>query len=591
MVKELIVTNRTKDKSVVVLVSDEDYEEVSKLPWYIGAKCNYAKETHYISSWKFGTLHKYIYKLMYPHTQGYSVGTVIDHIDRNPLNNTRDNLRLASRSLNNHNRSRPPGKYSTYKGVTYDKKMKHKIWKATFKGKHLGSFETELEAAKCYDAYAIHEYGYQGACHNGLLKEDEAAQLYTIREQTRKKCPKADVRGYAVDKRKKTLLYEARITINGQFKFLGSFKCPDQARQAYLDARLTALSEMTEDHKKTPITRNDEGLAVIPAYDKHGNIKSYAIVDDDKWHELSLSRWSEHNGYFSANVNGKRAQLHAYLTNAPKYQIVDHINRNPRDNRLCNLRFATYQQNAQNTKKRKTYDSTCTSKYKGVHRRGPLFLARIIHNGQTVDLGTHQSEGLAALAYNEKAMELCGEFAFLNDIDPEDMEPTELQKASRGTRAYHAKRSRVENASSKYWGVFKTKQGKYFSKVQKDKEHYHCGHFDTEEEAALAYNIKAQEVYGSLAKLNDIPEDVTLRENIVKSRAVNSNGKACSSNYRGVCFQKSMKKFRAALGYNKQRITIGYFDTPEQAARAYNEKAMELLGTKAYLNVIPEEAP
>jgi hypothetical protein len=46
--------------------------------------------------------------------------------------------------------------------------------------------------------------------------------------------------------------------------------------------------------------------------------------------------------------------------------------------------------------------------------------------------------------------------------------------------------------------------------------------------------------------------------------------------YKGV--HKHHNKWRSLIGFNGKSIHLGLFDTPEQAAIAYNNKATELFG-------------
>lgn len=60
-----------------------------------------------------------------------------------------------------------------------------------------------------------------------------------------------------------------------------------------------------------------------------------------------------------------------------------------------------------------------------------------------------------------------------------------------------------------------------------------------------------------------------------------------ATGYKGVCYNKTAKKFLARVGANP-RINIGYFDTAKDAAKAYNKVALELYGEFAKLNEIKE---
>jgi hypothetical protein len=90
-------------------------------------------------------------------------------------------------------------------------------------------------------------------------------------------------------------------------------------------------------------------------------------------------------------------------------QAIDHQNLDRADNRICNLRLATYSQNSANSSKR----ANCSSRFKGVtrNRRGGNWLAGIRVNGQHVYLGTFEHEAEAAAAYMSAAVEAFGEFA------------------------------------------------------------------------------------------------------------------------------------------------------------------------------------
>ena len=90
---------------------------------------------------------------------------------------------------------------------------------------------------------------------------------------------------------------------------------------------------------------------------------------------------------------------------------------NDGDYNSSNCRWVTKQQNQWN--KRSTVGSSC---YKGVHwsTRDRRWIASIKINGELVSLGSYYDEVLAATAYNEKAVELFGEFAYLNIFNKQE---------------------------------------------------------------------------------------------------------------------------------------------------------------------------
>jgi len=64
--------------------------------------------------------------------------------------------------------------------------------------------------------------------------------------------------------------------------------------------------------------------------------------------------------------------------------------------------------------------------------------------------------------------------------------------------------------------------------------------------------------------------------------------RANTSGYKGVYFCTWVNRWRAGIRKNGKTYHLGRFDTPEEAAEAYNHVAMEYHGEFAVLNDIPD---
>lgn len=151
------------------------------------------------------------------------------------------------------------------------------------------------------------------------------------------------------------------------------------------------------------------------------NSNKTVLVDDEDYESLSQRNWQiDKDGYAYSVVTlspykHKNKTMHRILTNARKNQLVDHINRNKLDNRRENLRLCNRSGNVTNVGKR---SDGIYSKFKGVtiHSKSKKWWAKIQSKGKRHSLGFFDTEIEAAKAYNQKALELHGEFAFLNEV-------------------------------------------------------------------------------------------------------------------------------------------------------------------------------
>lgn len=62
-----------------------------------------------------------------------------------------------------------------------------------------------------------------------------------------------------------------------------------------------------------------------------------------------------------------------------------------------------------------------------------------------------------------------------------------------------------------------------------------------------------------------------------------------SSQYKGVTWNKRVKKWRSRIRYNKNDIELGYFEKEIDAAKAYNEAVFKYLEGHAYINKLDED--
>ena len=155
---------------------------------------------------------------------------------------------------------------------------------------------------------------------------------------------------------------------------------------------------------------------------KHGNFNTK--IDREDYPRVKAFIWfvkQTSNGFYVSGTLGSRTSgngwdigLHRLITSF-EHDIVDHINRDPMDNRKVNLRPASASENCINRKPQKN------SKFPGWRgvfccksKKNPFF-ASIQTNGKIIYLGSYATPVEAAIAYNDAAVKYHGSFANIND--------------------------------------------------------------------------------------------------------------------------------------------------------------------------------
>ena len=381
------------------IVSPEDFDIVMKFSW------NKKPDGYAQGSINNKNIYLHQYILGKPKEDH-----VIDHKDGNKLNNARTNLRFATLKQNTQNKKKKERSTSKYLGVSWYKSSNK--WHSQAHKANLGFFSDEVEAAERYDTYALLKYGEHAKTNNLVSYESvKDLDLEEILQNTERELPKhinMNKNRFEVGIRYKNKRFREIVkTLEEATSKLEEFK-----------KEIQILKEKDKDeHFRKPIIRNRKNEAILMINNKNGESEEVP-VPEDRWHELTLYKWSKTHNYYQALIHGKYVLLHRYLLNAKKGDIVDHINDNDntvQNNTIENLRLNSFSGNSHNKIKRKN----TTSKYIGVSYKKlrHKWEACINKNGKYYYIGHYSTEQEAALAYNEKAKELYGEFANLNVIE------------------------------------------------------------------------------------------------------------------------------------------------------------------------------
>lgn len=131
------------------------------------------------------------------------------------------------------------------------------------------------------------------------------------------------------------------------------------------------------------------------------------------------------------------------------------------------------------------------------------------------------------------------------------------------SKNYQGKKKKI--SGSNFCGVFLTINNTYLSQIRQHSKTFYLGIYKNETDAAIAYDIKAFELFGEQAKFN-FPD--MIGKLIQPKRNTNSR----SSKYKGINFQNN--KWIATIFVNGKKKYLGTFLTEEEAHKARCEFEM-----------------
>lgn len=230
-----------------------------------------------------------------------------------------------------------------------------------------------------------------------------------------------------------------------------------------------------------------------------------AMVDDEDYercmeHTWSLGATSRTLWTVSTTINSEMISLQRFLLGLVKGdgKEISFLDKNRLNYQKNNLIIGDSKLKII----RRRGHSNSSSKYKGVSwsKRLSKWEVTITYNRKRNHLGFYKDEDEAAKIYNAAALKFFGENAYQNIIG----ESNNAQETT--VEVVNLNRSKG-GKYTKYKGVTKNiKKDKYLARIKIDGKRKSLGYFDTDIEAAKAYDKKVYELYGDKAILN-FPEE------------------------------------------------------------------------------------
>ena len=474
-------------------------------------------------------IHRLIFKLFNPETK--IKGLKIDHIiPNNTYDNRLINLRVATSSQNMMNADKQKGTSSRYKGICYDNTRKKWLAYINIDNKRINLGRFETEK----EAFDMRQ-------KNAKKYHKDFAIIDTWLGNTNHE---QETKSQIINEKWEVLRYREKFYENYKISNFGRLK----------NIITNNILSTTEEQKIIYLSKQERIRFYI------SNVIYYSFHPKDRWDEL--------------------------------YEI-DHIDLDPTNNYLSNLRRVTKSHNSANKIKKKN----CTSKYKGVTLTinktwNASIRCKNITGKIGLCLGKYKNEDKAGYVYNKFAELMFCENCKLNDISPVKItkydiwfETSKIKKKFDMVKECMDKKIQVpkKKYTSNFIGVIWSRKNEKWKVKYNNIE---IGYYDDEIYAAYIYNkfielISTETQYNNISErhikkfLNLFAVDIQLNKKFDIWRQWSLNGTGIfrirkTNKYIGVSWHVADKKWRVRIKKNKKEYLIGEYDDELYGAYIYN---------------------
>lgn len=223
------------------------------------------------------------------------------------------------------------------------------------------------------------------------------------------------------------------------------------------------------------------------------------FVDDEDYEWLNQYNWCLSRGYasrarwLSDGDASKIIMMHRQIMGAKKGELVDHIDRNRKNNQRSNLRICSYAENARNHKVLKCNKSGVT----GVRWDEPnqKWIVIITVNKESLYLGLYSSFEEAVEVRKEAEVKYFGEFRAIDLYIDEDVINNSMLKAP--VERLPIDRKNRQNNTSGIMGIcWDKKSQKWKTYIRVDKKVVYLGLYSDLEEAKKIRTEAELKYYG-----------------------------------------------------------------------------------------------